>query len=430
MPCRIVLGAQWGDEGKGKIVDYLSADADAVVRCQGGANAGHTVVVGGAKVALHLVPSGALRQHCEVILGNGMVVDPLALCAEIRALESAGIEIRSRLRLSTAAHAVLPYHRLQDQLEERRRGSGGIGTTGRGIGPAYADKAGRFGLQLGVFRQPAATLRDTLRRAAERKLELLRALDPQLEFALEAMVEELAAVAGTLAPLLCDTTARLHELLANRKQVLLEGAQGVLLDLDHGSYPYVTSSACTAAGVLAGCGLAPRDVDAVVGVAKAYATRVGSGPFPTEIPGDTGERLRQLGQEFGVTTGRPRRCGWFDAVAVRHAARLSGCTEIALTKLDVLDGFERLRVAAAYECDGSVLRHFPVETETLQRCTPRYVEIEGWQESTGACRREAELPPAARRYIALLEELVGVPVRLLSVGAERDSTLLVGNTGS
>ncbi len=426
MPCRIVLGAQWGDEGKGKIVDYLSADADAVVRCQGGANAGHTVVVGGAKVALHLVPSGALRQHCEILLGNGMVVDPLALGAEISALESAGIEIRSRLRLSTAAHAVLPYHRVQDQLEERRRGAGGIGTTGRGIGPAYADKAGRFGLQLGLLRQPAARLQETLRRAAERKLELLRALDPELDFSVDEMVEQVVAVAGTLAPLLCDTTARLHELLDDGKQVLLEGAQGVLLDLDHGSYPYVTSSACTAAGVLAGCGLAPRDVDGVIGVAKAYSTRVGSGPFPTEIPGDTGERLRQLGQEFGVTTGRPRRCGWFDAVAVRHAVRLSGCTELALTKLDVLDGFERLRVAAAYECGGRVLRHFPNETETLESCTPRYVEIEGWQEPTVACRREEELPPAARRYIALLEELVGVTVRLLSVGAERDRTLRLG----
>ena len=423
MPCRVVVGVQWGDEGKGKIVDYLSRDVDAVVRCQGGANAGHTIVVGAQKIALHLVPSGVLHPRCEILLASGMVIDPLALTEEIESLERAGIEIRSRLRCSTAAHVVLPHHRVQDRLEERRRGGGGIGTTGRGIGPAYADKAARTGIQLGVLRQPAPRLRDILMAATQHKLELLRALDPEVEFDVVDAVERILGVAGRLAPLLDDTTHRLQALVDAGRRVLLEGAQGVMLDLDHGSYPYVTSSACITAGLLGGSGLAPRDVDSVVGVAKAYATRVGNGPFPSEIPGVAGDRLRELGQEFGVTTGRPRRCGWFDAVAVRHATRLSGCTELALTKLDVLDGFERLCVVDAYLYRGEVLRHFPGDTEVLADCTPRLVEVEGWQAATTACRSEGDLPRAARNYVARLETLVGLPVRLLSVGPERDSTL-------
>ncbi len=426
MPCRIVLGAQWGDEGKGKVVDYLSAGADAVVRCQGGANAGHTVVVAGRKVALHLVPSGALQPRCEVLLGNGMVVDPLALVEEVESLEAAGVELASRLRVSTAAHAVLPYHRAQDRLEEERRGAGGIGTTGRGIGPAYADKAARTGLQLGLFLRPESQVRAALQQAASRKLELLRALAPDVELDIEAMVGSVLAAAARLRPFLCDTTRRLHELLAAGKMVLLEGAQGALLDLDHGSYPYVPSSSCPTAGALAGCGLAPRDLDGVVGVVKAYATRVGNGPVPSELTGAEGDRLRQLGEEFGATTGRPRRCGWFDAVAVRHAARLSGFTELAVTKLDVLDAFGQLRVALAYRRDGALVRHFPSDSDELARCTPEYVEVEGWGQSTKACRREVDLPAAARRYVELLQEQIGVPVRWLSVGAERERTIHFG----
>ncbi len=426
MTCRIVLGAQWGDEGKGKIVDYLSADADAVVRCQGGANAGHTVVVAGRKLVLHLVPSGALHPHCEILLGNGMVVDPLALTDEIEALERAGVALRSRLRLSTAAHAVLPCHRLQDQVEERRRGGGGIGTTGRGIGPAYADKAARSGIPLGWFKRADSDLRATLQAATQLKLEWLRAVAPDLVIEMDDGIERLVAAAAVLRPLLCDTTQRLHTLVDANKRILLEGAQGALLDLDHGSYPYVTSSSCTAAGVLSGCGLAPRDVTGVIGVVKAYATRVGNGPFPSEIAGADGDRLRQLGHEFGATTGRPRRCGWFDAVAVRHAARISGCTELALTKLDVLDGFERVMIADGYLCEGELLRHFPSDAETLAACTPHYVEAAGWGGSTPHCRRERDLPDAARRYVARVEDLVGVPVKFLSVGPEREATLHLG----
>jgi adenylosuccinate synthase len=423
MPCRVVLGGQWGDEGKGKIVDYLSASVDAVVRFQGGANAGHTLVVGGERVAVHLVPSGVLRPECEIILGNGMVVDPLALRDEIAGLESAGLDVRGRLRVSTAAHAVLPYHKLQDQLEEQRRGGGGIGTTGRGIGPAYADKAARAGLQLGVFLRSGPETHKRLRAAAERKLQLLRTLAPDVELDIDAMLEEVLEGAEVLRPLLCDTALRIHELLDADKEILLEGAQGALLDLDHGSYPFVTSSSCTTAGALAGCGVAPRDLTSVIGIAKAYSTRVGNGPFPTELVDGNGERLRESGQEFGTTTGRPRRCGWFDAVAVRHAARLSGFTELAITKLDVLDGFEVLRVADAYRCNGETIRHFPSDSDLLGACTPEYLEVEGWSQRTRECRSAEELPDAARRYIQILEESVGVPVRLLSVGPERDATV-------
>ena len=426
MPCRVVVGVQWGDEGKGKIVDYLCRDVDAVARCQGGANAGHTVVAGAQKIALHLVPSGVLHPRCEVFLASGMVIDPLALLDEIEALERAGIDVRRRLHCSPAAHLVLPHHRVQDGVEERRRGGGGIGTTGRGIGPAYADKAARTGLQFGVLRLPAARLRALLLEATERKLDVLRALDADLEFDAAAAVERVVAVAGQLAPLVGDTTHRLQALVDAGRHVLLEGAQGLLLDLDHGSYPYVTSSPCTSAGLASGAGLAPRDIGSVIGVAKAYATRVGNGPFPTEIQGAAGETLRQLGQEFGVTTGRPRRCGWFDAVAVRHAARLSGCSELALTKLDILDRFERFAVADAYVYRGEVLPHFPSDPEVLSACTPRLVDVDGWRAPTTACRHDADLPAAARRYVGLLEELVGVPVRLLSVGPERDSTLVRG----
>ncbi|UCE02775.1 MAG: adenylosuccinate synthase [Candidatus Latescibacterota bacterium] len=423
MPCRVVLGGQWGDEGKGKIVDYLSASVDAVVRFQGGANAGHTLVVGGERVAVHLVPSGVLRPECEIILGNGMVVDPLALRDEIAGLESAGLDVRGRLRVSTAAHAVLPYHKLQDQLEEQRRGGGGIGTTGRGIGPAYADKAARAGLQLGIFLRSEAEMQKRLRAAAERKLQLLRTLAPDVELDVDAMLEEVLDGAAVLRPLLCDTALRIHELLDADKEILLEGAQGALLDLDHGSYPFVTSSSCTTAGALAGCGVAPRDITSVIGIAKAYSTRVGNGPFPTELADGDGVRLREAGQEFGTTTGRPRRCGWFDAVAVRHAARLSGFTELAITKLDVLDGFEVLRVADAYRCNGETIRHFPSDSDLLGACVPEYLEIEGWSQSTCECRSAEELPAAARRYIQILEERVGVPVRMLSVGPERDATV-------
>ncbi len=422
MPCDLVLGAQWGDEGKGKIVDYLAAGAAAVVRCQGGANAGHTLVFGGTRLSLHLVPSGVRHSHCLAVLGNGMVVDPLALFEELNALDRAGLDVGDRLRISTAAHVVLPCHRLQDEIEERRRGRAAVGTTGRGIGPAYADKAARRGIQMGVFLRPPDEVRAILGAAISDKRV---ALGPGAEFDVDEMTARVAACRERLLPLLADTTALLHDLLDSGKTVLLEGAQGVLLDLDHGSYPFVTSSSCTSAGALAGSGIPPRAVRAVTGVVKAYATRVGNGPFPSELFDGTGDALRRRGHEFGATTGRPRRCGWFDAAAVRHAARVCGFTELALTKLDVLDEFETLQVADGYTVDGAITGRFPADPGVLARCAPRAIEVEGWSAPTTGCRSWAELPGPARRYVELLQDRTGVPIRIVSVGPERESTFRV-----
>jgi adenylosuccinate synthase len=419
VPCDVVLGGQWGDEGKGKIVDVLSADCDAVVRCQGGANAGHTLVVGDSRLALHQIPSGVRYPACTVVLASGMVVDPLALLEEMAELAARGLDVSSRLRLSAAAHLVLPSHRIQDRIEEERRGTGRVGTTGRGIGPAYADKAARRGLQLGIFAWPVEKARAALSEAIAVKAAAFR---PEIDLDIDAEVEQMLACRDRIAPFLCDTTALLQEILAGGGRVLLEGAQGVLLDLDHGSYPYVTSSACTAAGALAGCGLPPQSVRRVHGVLKAYATRVGNGPFPSELVAGEGDRLRELGAEYGATTGRPRRCGWFDVVAARHAARLSGFTTMEITKLDVLDHFDTLRICVAYELDGSRVDRFPADACELQRCRPVWQEVEGWRRPTTGARRTADLPPAARRYIELLQSQVATPVGLVSVGPERDST--------
>jgi adenylosuccinate synthase len=416
MSVDVVLGGQWGDEGKGKIVDRLAAGVDAVVRCQGGANAGHTLVEGDEKLALHLIPSGVRHEHCLLVLGAGMVVDPLALLEEIEALEASGYAVRQRLRVSVAAHVVLPSHRLQDQAQERRRGAGSVGTTGRGIGPTYADKAARTGIRLGTFLLPEAELRDRTREILRDKQSTI---EPAGALDLEATLARLVGLRAEIAPLLCDTTELLHELDGDGRNILLEGAQGTMLDLDHGSYPFVTSSSCTTAGALAGCGLAPQRLREVVGVFKAYCTRVGNGPFPSELHDAVGEKMREVGREFGTTTGRPRRCGWFDVVAARYAARLNGFTQIALTKLDVLDDFEEVQVVVAYDLDGETIHHLPADAETLARCTPVTVGLQGWKRAIGSCRDQASLPDAARRYLAFLEERTGVPIRLVSVGPER-----------
>ena len=422
MPCDLVLGAQWGDEGKGKIVDYLAGTAAAVVRCQGGANAGHTLVFGGTRLALHLVPSGVRHPRCLAVLGSGMVIDPLALFEELDALERADLDVTPRLRISTAAHLVLPCHRLQDQVEERRRGAGAVGTTGRGIGPAYADKAARRGVQMGVFLRPASEARAAFSEVFAAKRA---ALGAEADFDVEEMTSRMLACRERLLPSLCDTTSLLHDLLAAGETLLLEGAQGVMLDLDHGSYPYVTSSSCTSAGALAGSGLPPTAVRSVTGVVKAYATRVGNGPFPSELLNGRGEELRQRGHEYGATTGRPRRCGWFDAAAVRYAARVCGFTELALTKLDVLDGFEQLCITDGYSVDGATTDRFPLDAGVLSRSAPRVLEVEGWSAATAGCQRWADLPAAARRYVELLQERTGVRVRIVSVGPERESTFRV-----
>ena len=421
MPCDVVLGGQWGDEGKGKIVDWLARTADVVVRCQGGANAGHTLVVGDRRLALHQVPSGVLHPNCEIVLGNGMVIDPPALLEELDALSAAGIDAGRRMRISAAAHVVLPVHRLQDRSEETRRGDAAVGTTGRGIGPAYADKAARRGLQMAAFASGDASLRAALRRVLDAKRD---ELGDRVAFDAAAVIETLAACRARLAPWIGDTADWLQESLRAGKRILLEGAQGALLDLDHGSYPYVTSSACTSAGALVGCGLPPHAVERVVGVVKAYATRVGNGPFPTELDDATGTRLREIGHEYGATTGRPRRCGWFDAVAARRAARTSGFTLLALTKLDVLDEFDVVRFAAAYELDGERIDTLPVDAASQARCRPVYAELPGWKQPTHGCRELTALPAAARRFVERIEAEVGVAIGVVSVGAERESTLV------
>ena len=421
MPCTVVVGAQWGDEGKGKIVDALSEGADVVARWQGGPNAGHSVVHRGEIVVLHLVPSGILAgKRC--LIGNGVVVDLESLREEADKLAGLGVEVHGRLGVSASAHLILPYHRAVEQVAEQ--GPGAIGTTGRGIGFAYRDKAARVGLRIGDLAD-----RESFVDRADRNLARLAREFP--EAALAGMTgaslhERLRPLAEWVRPMVTDVSVELHEALARGRRVLLEGAQGTLLDLDHGTYPFVTSSSAGAAGAPAGVGLGPRAVDRVIGVAKAYATRVGHGPFPSEMPDGEAARLREAGEEYGATTGRPRRCGWFDVPALRYAARVAGLDELIVTKLDVLDGFEEIRVAECYEMDGHAVEHFPADARALERCRPRLRSFEGWRASTAGARAWTDLPAAARAYLEWLEHACGVPISTVSVGAARDAQILRG----
>ncbi len=417
MPCTVVVGAQWGDEGKGKIVDALSAEADAVARYQGGPNAGHTVVWRGETLVLHMVPSGILHPGKRCLIGNGVVVDLARLREEITGLERRGVEVRGRLGLSPAAHLILSYHREAERASEA--GPGAIGTTGRGIGWAYRDKAARMGLRVADLFDPGR-----FRARVEERLERLRREWPEAEglARLDAagVWREVEGERAWAEPLVSDVSLELSALLKRGGRVLLEGAQGTLLDVDHGTYPYVTSSSASASGAPLGVGLGPRSVDRVVGVAKAYATRVGLGPFPSEMPDALAARLREAGEEYGATTGRPRRCGWLDLVALRYAARVNGLDELILTKLDVLDRFEEVQVVVAYEMDGRRLEEFPAAGIGLERCRPVYRAYPGWMHSTREARRWADLPEPTRRYIAGIEEAAGVPVTVVSVGAGRE----------
>jgi adenylosuccinate synthase len=411
MPNTVLIGAQWGDEGKGKVVDVLARDADVVVRYQGGSNAGHTLEIGSERFVLHLVPSGVMYPEKLCIIGNGVVVDPLELKSEIEALMARGISLEGRFWVSDRAHAVLPYHRRQDAAREQRARPGQrLGTTQRGIGPAYADKAHRTGLRMGEFCRPGW----------ETKVQM-RAEESGCADGAE-MVATLREAAAFLAPFIADTTARLHEEWRRGRTILFEGAQGTMLDVDHGTYPFVTSSNATAGGASTGTGLPPRAIERVVGVIKCYTTRVGEGPFPTELKDETGDLLRRRGREFGATTGRPRRCGWFDAVVARYAAAVNGVDYWALTKLDVLDECETIRVCVAYECDGRRLDRVPADAEALARCQPVYEEFPGWKMSTSGVRQYKDLPSAARAYVDALCRLTGVPLGLLSVGPDRAST--------
>ena len=419
LSCLVVVGAQWGDEGKGKLVDVLAEEADVVVRYQGGANAGHTVVVGDSRFILRLIPSGILNSHAVCVLGNGVVVDPAALFEELDALSGRGISTEGRLLISDRAHLVMPYHKLLDQAGEM---SQHIGTTGRGIGPTYEDKYGRRGVRVADLRD----LSEAERMLADRigRVNDLLALAGMTE---RASVEEHAALLRVMAPrmlpLTTDTGHYIYQALRAGRRVLLEGAQGALLDVDHGTYPFVTSSNTTAGGASVGAGIGPTMIDGVLGVVKAYTTRVGNGPLPTLASPDDEERLRQVGGEFGSVTGRPRRCGWFDATVVRYAARVNGLTALAVTKLDVLDGFERIEVGTGYEVDGKRLEEMPAEVSVLERVRPVYETLPGWRTPTGGALKLSDLPKAARTYLDRLEALAGVEVRYVSVGTRRDQII-------
>jgi adenylosuccinate synthase len=414
-----VLGAQWGDEGKGKIVDLLTPNFSIVARYQGGHNAGHTVYANGRKFVLRLLPSGILHEGITCVIGNGVVVDPQALFAEIAEVEAAGVTIGDRLIISDKAHLILPYHRELDLLSEARRGERKIGTTSRGIGPAYEDKIARRGVRIGDLSNM-----DALASAVQHNVAARNRIIPESTMDAGQVLDELQAAWQRMAPWVRDVSLFLAQARAERRSIMFEGAQGTLLDIDHGTYPYVTSSNATIGGVCTGLGVPPRAIDGVIGVAKAYTTRVGEGALPTELTGEMGDRLRESGQEFGAVTGRPRRCGWYDAVAVRFAARVNGLDALALTKLDVLDGLPELQVCTAYRCKGTTLEEMPGDHAQLSACEPVYETLAGWSKPTAGVRRFEDLPAEAIAYIARLEAITGVPAAIVSTGSAREDTII------
>ncbi|APB34993.1 adenylosuccinate synthetase [Gloeomargarita lithophora Alchichica-D10] len=419
----IVIGAQWGDEGKGKITDLLSASADVVVRYQGGVNAGHTVVVAGRTFKLHLIPSGILYPETQCIIGSGTVIDPQVLLEEMDQLEQLGVPTNN-LWISQTAHVTMPYHRLIDQAEEEYRGRHRLGTTGRGIGPTYADKSDRTGIRVQDLLDPQG-LREQLTWTITQKNAVLEKLYNRPPLSAQEIISQYLDYAQRLKPHIVDSTLVLWEAVQKRRNILFEGAQGTLLDLDHGTYPYVTSSNPVAGGACVGAGIGPTMIDRVIGVAKAYTTRVGEGPFPTELAGDTGEYLCERGAEFGTTTGRKRRCGWFDAVIGRYAVRINGMDCLAITKLDVLDELPEIKVCVAYEIDGQYTHNFPNSSRQFARCQPVYETLPGWQSPTSDCRSLAELPKAALAYLHFLASIMEVPIAIISLGAGREQTIIV-----
>jgi adenylosuccinate synthase len=417
--CVVVVGAQWGDEGKGKIVDVLAERADLVVRYQGGANAGHTVVKGDEEFILHQIPSGILHEGSQCLIGNGVVLDPETLVHEMDELAARGVRVEGRLLVSDRAHLVLPYHKLLDRASERQQQ---IGTTGRGIGPAYEDKIGRRGIRVGDLRHldhVAALIAERTERA-NRLLAMLEVEERASATEQTALVRRLAP---RLLPLVADAGHIVWGALRAGRRVLLEGAQGALLDVDHGTYPFVTSSNTTAGGAAIGAGIGPTAIDAVLGVVKAYTTRVGNGPLPTEAAPPLGDQLRSLGAEFGATTGRPRRCGWFDAAVVRYAVRVNGLTHLAVTKLDVLDTFAEIPVCTGYRVEGAPVDNVPSDAESLEQVEPVYEVLEGWQRPISGARRLADLPPQARAYLDRLQDLAETPIAFVSVGSRRDQII-------
>jgi adenylosuccinate synthase len=418
-----VIGAQWGDEGKGKITDLLSKSADMVVRYQGGVNAGHTVVVDDQTFKLHLIPSGILYPSTECIIGAGTVIDPKVLLQELSQLEALDISTKNLL-ISETAHVTMPYHRLIDQASEERRGTHKIGTTKRGIGPTYADKSERTGIRI-VDLMDTESLKKKLRWTVNYKNDILQKLYELPPLDPEEVIEEYQGYAEKLRPHVVDSSLRIYEAYRQRRNILFEGAQGTLLDLDHGTYPYVTSSNPVAGGACVGAGVGPTMIDRVIGVAKAYTTRVGEGPFPTELHGAIGEELCDRGAEFGTTTGRRRRCGWFDAVIGRYAVRINGLDCLAITKLDVLDELDEIQVCVAYEIEGRRCADLPSNARHFARCQPIYETVPGWKKSTADCRTLEDLPPQALAYLEFLAELMEVPIAIVSLGASRDQTIVV-----
>ncbi len=423
----IVVGTQWGDEGKGKIIDLLAGFADVIVRFQGGSNAGHTLVVGGEKFIFHLIPSGILRKEKRCVIGAGVVVDPHILIEEIDKLKERGyLQDDSQLLLSEEAHLIFPYHKMIDLGRERIRSGGKIGTTGRGIGPAYEDKAARCGIRVIDLLQERV-FRRKLEENLEQKNYYLTHVLGEEGLVLEPLYQEYMVYKKRLQRYVTNTSLFLAQQVREGKNILFEGAQGCLLDIDHGTYPYVTSSSTVAGNACAGSGIGPTQIDFVLGVAKAYTTRVGSGPFPTELTDEVGEMLRERGGEYGATTGRPRRCGWFDAVVVRHSVRVNGLGGLAITKLDTLTGLKTIKICTAYRVGGELITEFPASSEMVAQCQPIYEELEGWMDDISGTKEISQLPPAAQRYLEKIEELTQTPIHIVSVGAQREETIIVRN---
>ncbi len=425
MPVSVVIGTQWGDEGKGKIVDLLGREVDVVARYQGGANAGHTISWGDQTFVLHLVPSGIFQDDVKCVIGNGVVIDPKALMEEIDTIRSLGYSVEDRLYISHNAHLIMPYHKRLDQVRERYRDADAIGTTGRGIGPAYMDKFARIGVRV-VDLLDRDVLRAKITKAMEEKNALLTGMYGAEELDVEAIIEEYVAFDKLIDPFVRDTTQFLNGALREGKHILAEGAQGALLDVDFGTYPYVTSSHPTVGGCCTGLGVPPTAINRVIGIVKAYCTRVGNGPFTTELDDSVGERLRKVGHEFGATTGRPRRTGWLDLVALRYTSMINGLTELAVTKLDVLSGLGEIKVCTHYRIDGRETDRFPSEVQTLDKVEPAYTTLPGWHEDITQVKRVEDLPAAARDYLRFVSREVGVPISMISTGPRREETIYEG----
>ncbi len=423
----VIVGAQWGDEGKGKVVDVLTEKADCVARYQGGHNAGHTVVINNEKFVLHLIPSGILHDGKICIIGNGVVVDPAALIEEIEGLQKRNIDVEKYLLLSRNAHMIMPYHTAIEKEQEKQKGSKKIGTTGKGIGPAYVDKAARTGIRVGDLLYP-----DKFKEKIEINLSFINHLlksfynAPVLDA--DSIFNSYMQYAEKISKYIADTDIVINKMISQKKNVLIEGAQGTLLDIDHGTYPYVTSSSSIAGGACAGLGIGPTKITKVVGIVKAYTTRVGSGPFPTEIKDQLGETLREKGGEYGATTGRPRRCGWLDMVALKHSALINGLTSIVLTKFDILDGIDKIKICTAYKCNGKLLEKIPGDAALLEQCEPVYEELPGWKEQTSGVKTFEKLPEAAKNYVKRIESMLGVEVNIISSGQKRDEIIIIKDT--